>query len=1575
MSPLAPARPPRPANPILVVTNRNYAANPFAGYVTEMLKAEGLNEFQTVELASLSALQDPGAYLASFPAVVLAETSLTGAQQQLFRGYVAQGGALLAFRPDQGLADLFGLSYSGLRTEQNLEYFAVDPTGPGAGITAGSLQYHGAADNYTLTTGTALASLWTNATTASSVPAAVVAASGAGRAAAFTFDPAKSVVLTRQGNPAWKDTEGDGTGGYRPMDTFVRTTGEKWLDVSKIGIPQADELQRFVVNVLQSLIRQPMPRLWYLPGTNKTLMVNTGDSEGLSKAAMQPVISDINGYGGAFTSYLMTGSINDLSATDEAAWRAAGNEQGPHVDAANSCDALSPAYAAIAAALQEKYGHGAVTARNHRITWCGWSDMAAIEAANGTLLDTNYYHYGAFLASYGPAANGWFTGSGLPQRFADEAGNVLSIYQAATQWPDEWFADNGYSAAEAASIIEGMFQSAQSGYYSAFVANVHHVRYNNSRGDPTQAWAKLVWAYAQANNIPMWSAEHLATFTQARDASHFGNVRWASGSLTFDFSAPSAGQPITLMVPTSKGGSHLLTITIDGAPRTYTTDTVKGIEYALFTVTSASGHVVASYELDTTPPTLSDVRAESITDTGAAIRWTSGEAADSIVEYGLTPSYGSATTLAPALVFAHSVSLSGLSPHTTYHYRVVSRDDGGNPSTSEDFSFTTAAGTLTETTTADFADGTFTDTAPAAVGDGAVTLGSTIGATLFSDDFSGAAAGWTPLDGTWSVASGEYAYTIPTSYSASMITGLSSNDFSIESRQKVTVGGLAVLGYVWGIGSSPENGGWKNHSYMLQWDSNPRIRIFKWSSNPSGLQLIAEGTASSPGVGTWATLRLDVHGSSFEVFVNGTSVLQTSDSSYGAGGIGLVGYDSTNTHYDDVVVRSLGSSYVSPGTYTSSVLDAGTHADWLTLSSAGTTPAGTGISLGTRSGDTATPDTGWSQWATASSNIPSPDGRYLQYRATLTITTGTIAPILESVAASYAPSTDNRAPAFTQNLGNRSDLEGATISLNAGATDLDGDPLTYAANGLPAGLAIDTTSGLISGTIATGASSASPYSVTITVSDGIAPAVVDTFTWTVRGANQPPVVDPIGDQTNVEGAPVSLQVQATDPDGDHLTFSAEGLPSGLSIDSTTGLISGTIGYDANEHGPYAVTIAVSDGLIVGPVTVGFTWTLGDTNRPPTISAIGAQSTPASSTVSLQVQASDPDGDGLTYAATGLPSGLAINASTGLISGIVAWDASRGAPYPVQVTATDGPGAVATSSFNWTVTYLTWIETTPADFADGTFSGTAASAGSIVLGQNNFLDNFDGSAIDTSAWQVENWGGGTPAATVSGGWASVTNQNYLRSVAGYYQKTFSARATLTNGANGHIGLGTTVGAGLDGVPLDPHWAMFTVKNGAVLARTRLNDGQGLPGVGEVDTTITGVTIGDPHDWLIRWNADNSVEFWVDGALKATHTRSFSPSEPFHILMSGRPESDRRARTGSASTAYTPPPGPMRRRSSTAAARRSSRRSQPSRRRRRAPLSSSRPGPRLTAPPGPPGRLPARAAPSPPTPVATSSTGRR
>jgi phosphodiesterase/alkaline phosphatase D-like protein len=100
----------------------------------------------------------------------------------------------------------------------------------------------------------------------------------------------------------------------------------------------------------------------------------------------------------------------------------------------------------------------------------------------------------------------------------------------------------------------------------------------------------------------------------------------------------------------------------------------------------------ANFAIDSVAPSISSVDASDITQTGASVSWSTNEPATSQVEYGVTAAYGSATSLDSTLKSSHTVSLSGLSPDTTYHYRVISDDAPGNKATSVDYTFETESG-------------------------------------------------------------------------------------------------------------------------------------------------------------------------------------------------------------------------------------------------------------------------------------------------------------------------------------------------------------------------------------------------------------------------------------------------------------------------------------------------------------------------------------------------------------------------------------------------------------------------------------------------------------------------------------------------------------------------------------------------------------------------------------------------------------------------------------------------------------------------------------------------------------------
>ncbi len=272
----------------------------------------------------------------------------------------------------------------------------------------------------------------------------------------------------------------------------------------------------------------------------------------------------------------------------------------------------------------------------------------------------------------------------------------------------------------------------------------------------------------------------------------------------------------------------------------------------------------------------------------------------------------------------------------------------------------------------------------------------------------------------------------------------------------------------------------------------------------------------------------------------------------------------------------------------------------------------------------------------------------------------------------------NRAPTLTTPA-NQSGVRNDTVSLAVSASDPDSDQLLYDATGLPPGLSIDSLTGTISGQIDASAVVGTAYDVTVTATDQTDTATA-SFTWDVGLANHAPTLDAVPDQGNAAGDPVSLPLTAADADSDPLTYTATGLPDGLSIDPTTGDITGTLAAAAASATPYSVSVRVSDGM--ASASRSFPWTVD----PVGVTGPGDQAGVNGDTVSVPVTGSNSAGLPLTYSATGLPPGLSIDSGTGTIAGTLGGTAAAGSPYSVTVTASDGTHS-GSQSFAWTVAHL------------------------------------------------------------------------------------------------------------------------------------------------------------------------------------------------------------------------------------------------------------------------------------------------
>jgi GH25 family lysozyme M1 (1,4-beta-N-acetylmuramidase) len=141
-------------------------------------------------------------------------------------------------------------------------------------------------------------------------------------------------------------------------------------------------------------------------------------------------------------------------------------------------------------------------------------------------------------------------------------------------------------------------------------------------------------------------------------------------------------------------------------------------------------------------------------------------------------------------------------------------------------------------------------------------------------------------------------------------------------------------------------------------------------------------------------------------------------------------------------------------------------------------------------------------------------------------------------------------------------------------------PSGYSQTGLPTGLQMSA-NGIITGE----PTAIGQYTVTVTPPAGAVPASM-SFPWDVHGAI---TVSNATSRSSEEGAPVSVAITASGPDqtaGFAPSFSATGLPPGLSISSTSGLITGS----PTTPGTFKVTVTATDA-VGGSATASFTWTV------------------------------------------------------------------------------------------------------------------------------------------------------------------------------------------------------------------------------------------------------------------------------------------------------------------------------------------------------------------------------------------------
>src|SRR6202041_4041638 len=261
---------------------------------------------------------------------------------------------------------------------------------------------------------------------------------------------------------------------------------------------------------------------------------------------------------------------------------------------------------------------------------------------------------------------------------------------------------------------------------------------------------------------------------------------------------------------------------------------------------------------------------------------------------------------------------------------------------------------------------------------------------------------------------------------------------------------------------------------------------------------------------------------------------------------------------------------------------------------------------------------------------------------------------------------------------------GTAFSYQITATN---SPTSYGARGLPAGLSVNTTSGLISGTPT--AAGTSTVTVSATNSTGTGNATL-TLTITV-GA---PVITSATSANGTAGTAFSYQIIATNSP---TSYGATGLPAGLSVNTTGGLISGT----PAAAGHSTVTLSATNASGAGHATLTLTIAVA----APVITSATTANGAVGTAFSYQITATNTP---TSFGATGLPGGLSVSSTSGLISGTP----TAAGTSTVTLSAMNGSG-----TGNATLT-LTIAVAAPVITSATTASGTVGTAFSYQITASN-----------------------------------------------------------------------------------------------------------------------------------------------------------------------------------------------------------------------------------------------------------------
>jgi len=251
-------------------------------------------------------------------------------------------------------------------------------------------------------------------------------------------------------------------------------------------------------------------------------------------------------------------------------------------------------------------------------------------------------------------------------------------------------------------------------------------------------------------------------------------------------------------------------------------------------------------------------------------------------------------------------------------------------------------------------------------------------------------------------------------------------------------------------------------------------------------------------------------------------------------------------------------------------------------------------------------------------------------------------------------------------------------------------------------------------------------------------------------SNRVPTLTNPGNQSSTVGQSVSLQLQGSDPDGLPVSYTATGLPAGLSLMSSTGYIAGS----GTTAGTFSVTAKVSDGVLNSSQVFTWTMTTASDTTVPLISIATPTSassyTSAASAISMSGTSSDNVGVTQVTWTNSLGGAGTATGTTGWSIGSIALVSGTNV---ITVTARDAAGNIGTDVLS--VTYTVPDTTVPSiSIAAPTSASSYTTTSAAIAVSGSSADNV---GITQVTWTNDRGGSGTASGATSWSIGSIALQ--------------------------------------------------------------------------------------------------------------------------------------------------------------------------------------------------------------------------